>query len=259
MRSSTARRVASLHITFDDGPDETCTPRVLEALRRLGAHATFFLIGERVQELPWIARLVADAGHEVALHCHRHVRHTDLDEAEIEADTRLAIDALAELGLHPTRWRAPWGICTPATVAVAERCGLELVHWTLDTHDWRGDTPAAMCERLAADPALKHGGIVLMHDGVGPGALRDSCHSTVELLAPLRDLAASRELRLGPLLPRHAQSAAAPPLASLARTDTARRWGEHDAGAGVDAGPRGHAHACRRARADRRTCAFARP
>jgi peptidoglycan/xylan/chitin deacetylase (PgdA/CDA1 family) len=186
----------TLTLTFDDGPDEHWTPRVLEELERLGAHACFFMTGERLCAAPWIARKVAGAGHEIGLHCDQHIRHTEMDESEIEADTVAALAAFAEVGLFPTRWRTPWGICTPATVRVAERHGLELVHWSIDTHDWRGDSPRDMLG--AAAERLQDGAIVLMHDGLGPGSLRAGCENTLALLAPLCSLAAERGLSAAP-------------------------------------------------------------
>jgi peptidoglycan/xylan/chitin deacetylase (PgdA/CDA1 family) len=183
-----------LLLTFDDGPDERWTPGVLEKLERLGARACFFMIAERLCSAPWVARAVAGAGHEIALHCDRHIRHTEMTEREIEADTIAALAAFAEVGLFPTRWRTPWGICTPATVRVAARHGLELVHWSVDTHDWRGDSPRDMLE--AVDEGVERGAIVLMHDGLGPGAIRESCANTIALLEPLCSLAVERGLAL---------------------------------------------------------------
>jgi peptidoglycan-N-acetylglucosamine deacetylase len=187
----------SLSFTFDDGPDEEWTPRVLDALRALGVHATFFLTGERVRGTPWLARKVAEEGHEIALHCHRHVRHIDLSEAEIEADTEAALVSLSDLGLRAARWRTPWGICTPASHKVAARHELELVRWTIDTHDWRGDPSAQMLNRAAAN--LGDGGIVLMHDALGPGSERAGCQNTLALIPRLAALAQARGLALAPL------------------------------------------------------------
>jgi peptidoglycan/xylan/chitin deacetylase (PgdA/CDA1 family) len=183
--------VAHLSLTFDDGPDQHWTGRILAELAALDARATFFVMGARVQALPGIARAVIEAGHEIALHCQRHLRHTELGEAEIEHDTQAALDALARIGVRPRRWRTPWGAVTPATERVARRHDLALVRWTIDTHDWRGDSPytmlAAARAGLAApvdgEPCAGH--VVLMHDGLGPGSRRADAENTRRLLAPL--------------------------------------------------------------------------
>jgi peptidoglycan/xylan/chitin deacetylase (PgdA/CDA1 family) len=187
-------------LTFDDGPDERWTLRVLEELERCRARATFFVLGERVEAAPAVARAAVDAGHEVQLHGYRHLRHSQLTEEEIELDTRAALDALAQVGVRPTRWRTPWGITTPASELVAARHGLMLVHWTIDTHDWRGDPALAMLAR--ARRQLAPGAVVLMHDGLGPGAVRSGCENTVELLAPLVAAAHARGLAPAAAVPR---------------------------------------------------------
>jgi peptidoglycan/xylan/chitin deacetylase (PgdA/CDA1 family) len=187
----------TLSLTFDDGPDELWSSRVLTTLKRCRAAATFFMVGERVRENPQTVRSIIESGHEVQLHCHRHIRHSDLSEIEIERDTHLALAALAQMGLRPSLWRTPWGVQTAATARVAERNRLRLVHWTIDTHDWRGDPGAEMLERVR--PQIGAGDIVLMHDALGPGALRSGCENTVELLPGLIAAARDDGLEVGPL------------------------------------------------------------
>jgi peptidoglycan/xylan/chitin deacetylase (PgdA/CDA1 family) len=214
----------SISLTFDDGPDARWTLAVLDALARCGATATFFMLGERVLAEPDAARAVRAAGHDVQLHGHRHVRHTELDEREIELDARQAVAALHGIGVHPTCWRTPWGVRSAANRAVAERLGLTLVDWTLDTHDWRGDPASAMFAR--AQHRLVPGAVVLMHDALGPGARRDGCQSTVELIEPLVLAARARGLRVQPIggapLAHHAPAqVGAVPVSAAAARETA--------------------------------------
>lgn len=179
---------------------------MLDELERCRARGTFFVLGERVEATPAVVRAAVDGGHEVQLHGYRHLRHSQLTEEEIELDTRDALDALAQVGLRPTRWRTPWGITTPASERVAARHALALVHWTIDTHDWRGDPALAMLVR--ARRQLAPGAPVLMHDGLGPGAMRSGCRNTVELLAPLIAAARARGLAPAAAVPRTSASSA---------------------------------------------------
>jgi peptidoglycan-N-acetylglucosamine deacetylase len=192
--------------TFDDGPDSIWTPRVLAELDRCEAPATFFVVGERVADDPRPARAALQAGHDVELHCHRHVRHTELTEVELEADTIAALAELERAGLgRPRYWRTPWGVRTAATERVAVRYGLRLIDWTIDTHDWRGVGSAAMLETAGA--LLRDGAVVLMHDALGPGALRTGVDETVGLIAPLAALARGRSLQLAALSLAHSPGA----------------------------------------------------
>ena len=183
-----------LSLTFDDGPDPTWTLRIVEQLHRCHAPATFFMIGERVLADPDVVHKVSAAGHDIQLHCHRHVRHTELTEGELQHDSETALAALEGVGVHPRLWRVPWGVCTDASRRVAERLGLQLVRWSIDTHDWRGDEPQAMLDR--ARSKLADGGAVLMHDALGPGAKRDGCDNTLALLPALAAAARARGLLL---------------------------------------------------------------
>jgi len=184
-------------LTFDDGPDPVWTPRVLDALADAGAWATFFVVAPLAERHPGLLSRAADEGHEVALHCNRHVRHDRMTAAEVLADARAGLRTLRNLDHQPRDWRVPWGVVTCDTEETAKVLSLRLVGWTADSEDWRGGDAGEMLGRLA--PGIGAGAVVLMHDGLGPGALRDGCDETVELVAPLVSLARSRNLMPVPL------------------------------------------------------------
>lgn len=177
-------------LTFDDGPDPHWTPAILDALSAAGARATFFVIAPRAERHPQLIRRIRAEGHGLGLHCDRHVRHTELTADELQEDTRAALARLEALGERPTLWRTPWGTVARHTPEVARQHDLRLVHWTADTEDWAGHDPAAMLARVTPD--VRNGAIVLAHDGLGPGALRDGCANTVALIGPLTALALDR-------------------------------------------------------------------
>jgi peptidoglycan/xylan/chitin deacetylase (PgdA/CDA1 family) len=183
-------REGGLSLTFDDGPDPVWTPVVLQALARLGARATFFVMAPRALQRPDLVAAIREGGHAVELHCWSHVRHSRHSRREIEADADHALRALGTLGVTPTLWRTPWGDTAPRTGEVAAERGLGLAGWTADTHDWRGDTAERMLDAIRHD--LADDAVVLMHDGLGPGARRWDCLQTVRLLGPLCDLARAR-------------------------------------------------------------------
>jgi peptidoglycan/xylan/chitin deacetylase (PgdA/CDA1 family) len=185
---------APIALTFDDGPDHVWTPLVLDALASVRAHATFFVVAPRARRYPSLLARMREEGHDVGLHCTEHIRHDAMTPDEIEVDVESALTVLA----YPLRlWRTPWGVVTPTTEDVARKHGLTLVGWTADTGDWRGDTPGEMLGRVTRN--LLPRAIVLLHDGIGPGATRDGCAMTVDVIGPLVSLARSRGLEPGPL------------------------------------------------------------
>lgn len=166
-------------MTFDDGPDPVWTPRLLEALEEADVRATFFVVAPLAGRYPRLIRETLGHGHRVEFHCTRHIRHTEMARPELEEDLRLGLLYLAEVGVEPELWRPPWGIRAPWTEEVARESGLELALWTEDTHDWRGDSAGEMLDSIRG--TLRPGSVVLMHDGLGPGARRESCEQTIEL------------------------------------------------------------------------------
>jgi hypothetical protein len=74
---------------------------------------------------------------------------------------------------------------------------LDIVGWSTDTHDWRGDSAETMLDGLR----LERGGIVLAHDGISVGAQRDSARETARLVPLLVEAARARGLAPGPLAP----------------------------------------------------------
>jgi peptidoglycan-N-acetylglucosamine deacetylase len=184
--------MGSVALTFDDGPDPTWTPAVLDALQAAGAAATFFALGRSAVAHPDLVRRIAAEGHAVGVHGHDHARHTELEAAQGAADLDRALHALDDIGLRIAVWRTPWGVEADWTRELAASRGLRLVHWTADTHDWRGDDAAAMLAAIERD--VMPGAVVLAHDGLGPGARRDGCSETVALIAPLVALCRARGL-----------------------------------------------------------------
>ena len=183
-----------LALTFDDGPDPRWTPAVLAALRAARATATFFVVGACVRRNPDVVKAAVADGHAVEVHADRHTSHADMTREEGAADLDRVLDILDGLGVRPAHWRTPWGIEAEWTRGLAAEHGLAVVGWTADTKDWRGDPAADML--AAVLPDLRDAAIVLAHDGLGPGALRDGCEETVALVAPL--VAAARERGLEP-------------------------------------------------------------
>ena len=169
----------------------------MDALADAGARATFFVVAPLAGRHPGLLRRMVGEGHEVAFHCNRHARHDRMTAAEIQADAREGLEILDTLGHRVHDWRAPWGVVTGDTARVAEGLGLRLVGWTADSEDWRGGPVDEMVGGLAQ--VMEAGAVVLMHDAVGPGALRDGCGRTVDLVAPLVSMARSRDLTPVPL------------------------------------------------------------
>lgn len=156
--TAAAKAAGEVALTFDDGPSRTQTPAILEALDRLGAHATFFEEGRHVRGREALMRQILALGDEVGNHSFHHP--VDPGEREL-ASTQAAIREAT--GFTPCLFRPPYGELNRTEEAAARANDLEMVFWTLDSEDDAHPGVGAIRTRVVR--RAKPGSIVLLHDG----------------------------------------------------------------------------------------------
>jgi peptidoglycan/xylan/chitin deacetylase (PgdA/CDA1 family) len=111
-----------------------------------------------------VAAEVAGAGHEVALHGYRHRNQMRVTPGWLERDLRRGADAIAAAtGRRPALYRPPYGIFTPAGLALARRGGWRPLLWSAWGRDWRARTDAQQIASLATRD-VGDGDVILLHD-----------------------------------------------------------------------------------------------
>ena len=162
-------------LTFDDGPCLETTPPILDALRAHHARATFFVLGESVQQHPELLRRIVAEGHTVGLHGFRHQALTLASWSRVRREIHLAADAVRAAcpDAPPVLWfRPPHGFKNLALPRQARACGCRLVTWTLNPRDYRPQSPEQLTAATLA--GLRPGAIVLLHDGPGHALTAES-------------------------------------------------------------------------------------
>lgn len=153
-------------LTFDDGPSRY-TPHILDVLREHGIPATFFMLGKNVKLYPQHVQRIVAEGHEVGNHSFSHpnlrrMAH-DRKREEIELTDRL----LRDLGADPLYMRPPYGSYDKDVVDIANRLGVTVVLWSVDSQDWKR-RPANYAHIINAVgqvfPPGQMRGILLFHD-----------------------------------------------------------------------------------------------
>lgn len=168
-------------LTFDDGPDPVCTPRLLDWLEASGIHATFFCIGQKVERYPELAHRIIDQGHVIGNHTHRHSVWNNLMPGgvlykELEHAQRAIEQAIGE---RPRLYRPPFGLTNPHLGRVLRRHELKLVGWTIRSFDTLGRPAEKVATRIVR--RLIPGAIILLHDGCGdPDRLLDILRRVVD-------------------------------------------------------------------------------
>jgi peptidoglycan/xylan/chitin deacetylase (PgdA/CDA1 family) len=188
-------------LTFDDGPDSEETPKVLEALRRAGVTATFFVVAEQIAESdgPVLLTAIVDAGHVVQAHCGHHNAHDEQDLEALHADATEILGSLDDHSVaRPGLWRPPYGrVNYPLSFDVADEVELQLVMWTHNTEDYGGPSWHHMLAAAEAAP-LYDDSVILMHDS-RRYASTENAENTVALIAPLVEHIRARGFDLAPL------------------------------------------------------------
>jgi peptidoglycan-N-acetylglucosamine deacetylase len=158
------RGARQLALTYDDGPNQAHTPRLLEILARHNVKATFFLIGRYAKERSDTAREIVAAGHVIGNHTFTHPLLTLKTSAGIRKELSDCHAVLQDtVGEHSSLFRPPFGGRRPAVLRIARELGLVPVMWNVTGYDWNAP-PAEVIERHVASQ-VRGGDVILIHDG----------------------------------------------------------------------------------------------
>jgi len=154
------------YLTFDDGPNPTYTPQIVEILQKYNAGATFFVLGQEVDKYAHIASDTSKNGHSVANHTDTHLDISTASDEMIKEEIQKTNALIKKAtGKTPICFRPPYGAIKSDTNQKLQNAGGKTIMWDVDTQDWA---------RPGVDEIVNHvlmytqdGEIILMHDGGG--------------------------------------------------------------------------------------------
>ncbi len=151
-------------LTYDDGPNDPDTLKLIDVLCRHDVKATFFLLGRFAKQKPEIVRALVSAGHIIGNHSWDHPRLIFASNAELRRQVEQTQSAIFDAcGVMPTLLRPPFGGRRPGTLQTVRALGLEPVMWNVTCYDWKltsADKIVAHARRQ-----VRGGDVILMHDG----------------------------------------------------------------------------------------------
>ncbi len=152
-------------LTFDDGPHPQFTPKLLDLLKQLNIRATFFVVGIKVDEAPYLLMRMVQEGHEVANHTYHHLNLKKIPIGLVNTEIRMDSDAIRRAcGIQPTFFRPPGGQRNEDVIRAASKLNLTTVLWTDDPGDYASPGAAILEAKLLKHP--RDGAIFLLHDGI---------------------------------------------------------------------------------------------
>jgi peptidoglycan/xylan/chitin deacetylase (PgdA/CDA1 family) len=159
------RNIPSVAITFDDGPDEKTTPKILSILEKYNVKATFFCIGEKIEKYPSVFKSIIEKGHTIGNHSHRHTFWFDFYSSRMMTNEIAKTDEIIYgfIGKKPKLFRPPYGVTNPIMKKALRITGHLSVAWSLRSFD-----TAVNAERVLRNVKrkLKNGDIIIFHDTV---------------------------------------------------------------------------------------------
>jgi cellulose synthase/poly-beta-1,6-N-acetylglucosamine synthase-like glycosyltransferase/peptidoglycan/xylan/chitin deacetylase (PgdA/CDA1 family) len=197
-------------LSFDDGPDPTWTPKILDILRQKHASGAFFMIGEEAQNNIGLMQRVYREGHEIGNHTFTHPDISEISNASVDLELNLTERLFAaELGVQPLYFRPPYSIDqepdTNDQAAPADRIqhlGYVIVGNKIDTDDWEEhpvkspqeiiDSVFQQMEDMKTRSWMR-GSIILLHDGGGDR------QPTIDALPKLIDALRARGYKIVPV------------------------------------------------------------
>lgn len=175
-----------LALTFDDGPDNYYTPRILDILRAKGVHGTFFMVGKEAKRFPDMVKRIVKEGHAIGNHSWDHPKLWTLNNQQITQEIVSAENEIQRItGRRSGLFRPPYGRVTPADVSLIHHLGYRIIDWSVDTLDWKG-TPAPTILKFV-NGEVSPGGIILEHCLAGhPGELDGTLQALPHIIDNLR-------------------------------------------------------------------------
>lgn len=168
-------------LTFDDGPGPY-TAELLDFLKEHHARVTFFLLGTNAARYPALVKRMDEEGHAIGNHSHNHPNLTALSAAGVSEQVAKCNAAINKaVGHNAVVMRCPGGSQNATVRQAVGGAGLPLIHWSLDTLDWKLRNKEKIIDRTFNEIGVKDGDIVLMHD-----IHRESVDAVKEMIVKLQ-------------------------------------------------------------------------
>lgn len=160
-------------LTFDDGPYDRVTNRIVKVLAKHDSRATFFVVGNRVERYADTMKNAYNKGNQIATHTFDHGDLSKMKKIQIRHELKRAFRVMKKInGENPTMLRPPYGNVNDK---MRQTIRIPMIYWNVDTEDWASRNKVKILSRCKS---IKDGDIVLMHD------LYPSTAAAVEKLVP---------------------------------------------------------------------------
>ena len=151
-------------ITFDDGPNNEYTPRILELLNKYDAKATFFCIGHHMEKYPEILLQIVSDGHSVGNHNYSHQKSFGFFPSNKVVDELQRTKAIVKdlTNKEMNLYRPAFAVTNPAIEKAVIKLGLKSIGWNIRSLDTTSRSEKRILKRITSK--VSKGDIILLHD-----------------------------------------------------------------------------------------------
>jgi peptidoglycan/xylan/chitin deacetylase (PgdA/CDA1 family) len=143
------RNPDEIALTFDDGPNPSWTPQLLDLLAKYNVRATFFLIGQYAVKQRDLVRRTHEAGHLIGNHTWTHPNLFRTDRRTTRKELDETTNRLQQItGTRVRFFRPPFGMRRAYTLLIARDLGLIPVMWNVIGNDWNAPSAEAITKRI---------------------------------------------------------------------------------------------------------------
>lgn len=146
-------------LTFDDGPYSKVTRKILKTLKKNDSRATFFVVGNRVEDYAETLKMTYDQGNQIASHTYDHADLSKMNAKQIKKEIDKTNKAVSKvIGCDTTALRPPYG---NVSKKMRKTVPVSMFYWSLDSEDWKSRNVDSILKRCKS---VEDGDIILMHD-----------------------------------------------------------------------------------------------
>lgn len=173
----------TVYLTFDDGPDDTITPKVVDILAENNVCGNFFFVGKDIKKDEDVVKKAYDNHNFVGSHCFSHTKLTSLTSEQVQKEITDTNELLKGItGSAPSFVRPPYGDINDSVIADFEALNLKVVLWSIDTLDWSQREVPNIVKNVTDN--LRPGDIILMHSN---GDKAKTAKALPEIIQAIKD------------------------------------------------------------------------
>ncbi|MGL4866888.1 MAG: polysaccharide deacetylase family protein [Cetobacterium sp.] len=156
-------KIKKIALTFDDGPNDTSLPKVLDLLKEEEIKASFFFIGKNILDRKLEVERVYKEGHLVLNHSYTHSNFDKASQELIISEIEKTNNTINDIiGMTPKLYRPPYGIITENLKKAVKNLDMNIVLWNVDGEDWNAKRSLDYVVNTQ-EKETKNGSIILMH------------------------------------------------------------------------------------------------